>query len=358
MVATSTDLVTWEKTGATIAVPQEGYDPTDWRDPWVVFDEENQQWVMILGTRKAGPKTQLTGSTVYFTSTDHETWEFQGDFWAPEQFTMHEMPDVFREGDWWYHLITEYSDKSKTIYRRSRSLFGPWEEPEDDAFDGRAYYAARSFSDGERRYLFGWVATRWDDDDTKLWQWGGTLVVHEIVVREDGTLGTKIPDGVLAHLGATPLAQVAPFALERADGLAQQVLAQDVPSPVLVSTTISVTPGTKEVGLRFAEDLEANVGYRFSLIVDEGRLEFEKRPNWPWGQVDNRGIERPLPDLVDGGEHTLQLVLDADIATLYVDDVALNTRFDAPAGSALVLDVVSGSVQVGSTRVTSVPQQG
>jgi beta-fructofuranosidase len=52
------------------------------------------------------------------------------------------------------------------------------------------------------------------------------------------------------------------------------------------------------------------------------------------------------------------LVLDADIATLYVDDVALNTRFDAPAGSALVLDVVSGSVQVGSTRVTSVPQQG
>jgi beta-fructofuranosidase len=271
---------------------------------------------------------------------------------------MHEMPDVFREGDWWYHLITEYSDKSKTIYRRSRSLFGPWEEPEDDAFDGRAYYAARSFSDGERRYLFGWVATRWDDDDTKLWQWGGTLVVHEIVVREDGTLGTKIPDGVLAHLGATPLAQVAPFALERADGLAQQVLAQDVPSPVLVSTTISVTPGTKEVGLRFAEDLEANVGYRFSLIVDEGRLEFEKRPNWPWGQVDNRGIERPLPDLVDGGEHTLQLVLDADIATLYVDDVALNTRFDAPAGSALVLDVVSGSVQVGSTRVTSVPQQG
>jgi beta-fructofuranosidase len=74
--------------------------------------------------------------------------------------------------------------------------------------------------------------------------------------------------------------------------------------------------------------------------------------------VDNRGIERPLPDLVDGGEHTLQLVLDADIATLYVDDVALNTRFDAPAGSALVLDVVSGSVQVGSTRVTSVPQQG
>src|SRR5699024_12825218 len=49
----------------------------DWRDPWVIYVEDAGQWVMILGTRKAGPKTQLSGSTVYFTSTDHETWEFQ-----------------------------------------------------------------------------------------------------------------------------------------------------------------------------------------------------------------------------------------------------------------------------------------
>ena len=47
-------------------------------------------------------------------------------------------------GDWWYLLTTEYSENSKTIYRKSRSIYGPWQMPDDDAFDGRAYYAARS----------------------------------------------------------------------------------------------------------------------------------------------------------------------------------------------------------------------
>jgi len=54
---------------------------------------------------------------------------------------MHEMPDLFRMGDRWYLLTTEYSDRSKTVYRSSESLAGPWTSPVDDAFDGRAYYA-------------------------------------------------------------------------------------------------------------------------------------------------------------------------------------------------------------------------
>ena len=353
MIAESDDLIHWRKTDKSLVAPQDGYDPDDWRDPWVIYDEDAGQWVMILGTRKAGPKTQLSGSTVYFTSTDHENWEFQGDFWAPGLFTMHEMPDVFREGDWWYHLVTEYSDKSKTIYRRSRSLYGPWEAPEDDAFDGRPYYAARSVSDGENRYLVGWVATRWDDDDTKTWQWGGTLVVHQIVVREDGTLGVKMPDAVREHLAASTATTIEPFTLLRSDGLAQRILAESVPQPCLLETTLKVATGTREVNLRFGEDTATDIGYQFSMVVDEHRLEFDKRPNWPWGQLDNRGLERPLPDLTDGQEHRLKLVLDEDIATLYVDDTALSTRFNNPAGSAVLLDVIEGAVEIGATSVAT-----
>ena len=26
---------------------------------------------------------------------------------------MHEMPDLFKIGDWWHHIVTEYSDRSK-----------------------------------------------------------------------------------------------------------------------------------------------------------------------------------------------------------------------------------------------------
>ena len=88
---------------------------------------------------------------------------------------MHEMPDLFRIGDFWYLLTTEYSDKSKTVYRVSKTLDGPWIAPLDDAFDGSAYYAARSCSDGNKRYLFGWVPTKENQNDLAEWQWGVRL---------------------------------------------------------------------------------------------------------------------------------------------------------------------------------------
>ena len=86
-------------------------DPDDWRDPWVIRDEEKEEYLLILGTRKAGHKTQQTGRTVKFSSKDLKDWKFEGDFWAPDLYTMHEMPDLFKMGDWWYHIVTEYSDR-------------------------------------------------------------------------------------------------------------------------------------------------------------------------------------------------------------------------------------------------------
>jgi Glycosyl hydrolases family 32 N-terminal domain len=148
---------------------------------------------MILGARKDEDVIGVSGRTVWYTSTELEHWTFEGDFWAPDLYTMHEMPDLFRMGDRWYLLTTEYSDRSKTVYRSSESLAGPWTSPVDDAFDGRAYYAARSAADHNHRYLFGWVPTKQGDTDLGAWQWGGTLVVHEVYQRLDRSLGVRIP---------------------------------------------------------------------------------------------------------------------------------------------------------------------
>ena len=70
---------------------------------------------MILGARKLEGRKIRTGRTVSFSSTDLKHWDFKGDFWALDIFYMHEMPDIFKIGDMWYLLTTEYSDKSKTI---------------------------------------------------------------------------------------------------------------------------------------------------------------------------------------------------------------------------------------------------
>ena len=79
MHAYSDDLVTWHKTqDALTFTPQEGYDPDDWRDPWVIRDEENDQYLLILGARLQGPKTRQTGRTVKFTSKDLKNWTKHG----------------------------------------------------------------------------------------------------------------------------------------------------------------------------------------------------------------------------------------------------------------------------------------
>ena len=147
--ATSDDAVKWEKNIAeTLLPPQEGYDDRNWRDPFVLWDEENEEYMLILGTRVGEDKHLMTGRLVKFTSKDLNTWEFRGDWWNPGLYTMFEMPDLFKMGDWWYLVFSEYSDGNKTRYRMSRSINGPWTTPADDSFDGRAYYAARTAFDG------------------------------------------------------------------------------------------------------------------------------------------------------------------------------------------------------------------
>ena len=126
--ATSKDGITWEKSKEALEIPpQEGYDKRNWRDPFVLWDEEREEYLLILGARKGEDKRKQTGRLVHFTSKDLKKWEFKGDFWAPGIYTMFEMPEIFKMGDWWYLVFSEYSEGNKIHYRRSKNLYGPWE---------------------------------------------------------------------------------------------------------------------------------------------------------------------------------------------------------------------------------------
>lgn len=343
MIATSDDLVHWTKTERKLVVPQPGYDPDDWRDPFVLRDESINGWRMILGARTVEGDTVLTGRTVSFTSSDLDEWTFDGDFYAPGLYSMHEMPDVFKMGDWWYLLTTEYSDKSKTVYAMSRSLTGPWTVPDDDAFDGRAYYAARSAADGDRRFLFGWVPTKEQDQERLAWQWGGTLVVHEIEQRPDGTLGVKPPQPVLDTFA--PATRLEDVRLESSDAVVSATLAEHTGELFRFDGSVRVSPGTKSFSLRLYEDSESGDGYEFRFDLTDRALVFDRRPNFPWYRYDNKGLDRPL-ELDPTIEHRITLIVDDTIATVYVNGVALNARsYDRP-GRSIVLSVLRGSVEL------------
>jgi beta-fructofuranosidase len=282
---------------------------------------------------------------VHFTSADLQHWEFKGDFWAPNLFYMHEMPDIFKLGDTWYLLTTEYSDKSKTIYRSSKTLGGPWKAPLDGAFDGRAYYAARSHSDGKRRYLFGWVPTKEHEDDLGNWQWGGTLVVHEVFQREDGTLGVKAPEAVADAFAHKRTLFDTPLTLSSQDSSAETYLARNTGDLFKFEARLRFSVDTRSFGIRLFEDEASGEAYEFIFQVGENRVSFDRTPNLPWFRYMNKGLERPL-QLEANRTCTIQIIVDDTIATLYVAGVALNTRMYAKAGQALAIYVVDGRLDV------------
>ncbi len=351
MHAVSDDLVHWTKTQDKLTfTPQEGYDPDDWRDPFVLWDEDKQQYMLILGARLAGPKTVQSGRTVKFTSKDLKNWKFEGDFWAPGLFVMHEMVDLFKIGDWWYHVVTEYSDRSKMIYRMSKSIDGPWIAPKDDAFDGRAYYAGRTFCLNGHRILFGWVATKEDCDDRKNYEWAGTFVPHEVYQREDGTLGVKVPDTVWEAF--VNREKVEDFVLESPAGRTERVLKEHCGELFSVEADVTFSEGTHAFGIRVYDDVQTEQSYQFIFHCNEDRYLCEKNPNWPWYSYLSQGSERPIT-LEPGQKYHIRLIVDDTIGTIYVNGVALNARLYTKPGDALGIFASEGTIQVENCSIST-----
>ena len=349
--ATSQDGINWEKSKEALEIPpQSGYDRRNWRDPFVLWDEERQEYLLILGARKGEDKRKQTGRLVSFTSKDLEKWEFQGDFWSPGICTMFEMPEIFKMGDWWYLVFSEYSDGNKIHYRMSKSLYGPWIAPKDDAFDGRAYYAGRTAFDGKRRVLFGWVPTRDGDDDKNSYLWGGTFVPHEVFQREDGTLGVKPLDSVMeAFSGWKDLFNPC---MKTIDIKQESVLCEEAGVLTALETYLTFEEGTREISIKFYEDLETGVSYEYRFYVEENRIGFNKCPNYPWYQCFNIGLERSIV-LNAGEEYHIQLIVDNDIATLYVNGTALNVRLCDRPGNALSITVMNGAIKTRGTKIST-----
>ncbi len=157
MHAVSDDLDVWHKVpDDTFFAPADLYEPHDWRDPFVFWNAEAGEYWMLLAARlKDGPSLRR-GCTALCASRDLRHWEVRDPFWAPGLYYTHECPDLFHEKDWWYLVFSEFSSACVTRYRMARSLSGPWIAPRNDTFDGRAFYAAKTMSDGARRFVAGW----------------------------------------------------------------------------------------------------------------------------------------------------------------------------------------------------------
>lgn len=349
MRATSPDLRTWTKDQGFIFFAPEGYEKDDWRDPFVFWNEEAGEYWMLLAARKTSGPGRNRGCIALAASPDLQDWEVRKPFWAPDEYYTHECPDLFRIGDWWYLVYSTFSERCVTHYRMSQSLSGPWLAPANDTFDGRAYYAAKTAGDDKRRFIFGWLPTRSGEKDDGGWQWGGNLVVHEIIQRPDGILDVRIPDTVAARFSQPvkliPRPILGDWSIK--DGIIKissagrfsAIALGMMPDECMIETSIIYAKGAYNCGLLLRMDESLNTYYQVRLEPSNQRLVIDR---WPRPGDQPFMLERPLAMAPDR-PIKLRAIADGTCLVVYANDqIALSCRMYNHRAGNLGLFVTEG----------------
>jgi len=335
----------------------DGYESGDWRDPFVFRDGDI--WRMLVAARHAEGAERRRGTIAQLTSTDLNTWTSVAPFWDPRRYIAHECPDVFRWGDWWYLVYSEFSDAFRTRYRMARSLEGPWLVPQDDTIDSRAFYAAKTVARDGRRFFVGWIATREGESDDGAWQWAGTMSTLEATQNRDGTLSFHLPEEFFASFTepVDPGIAVLPARLDATGRFAQIIGDADLPDSYLLSAEIDFADGVEEVGILLRSTADGDEAGTIRLEPHRSRVVFDRWPRTLTGgeqwQISGDApfvFERPCE--LEAGRHRIEIVVSGDIVVAVIDRrVALSTRLYRRAGERVGVFVNGGTAEILSLEV-------
>jgi beta-fructofuranosidase len=369
--ATSADLAHWTKDARNpiLAADPRWFEPADWRDPFCFWNEEAGEYQMLITARLNDGPPSRRGCLALAASPDLETWEARGPWWSPTMCHTHECPDLFRLGEKWRLIYSQYGEYPRTEQRVADSLAGPWLAPDVDDFDGPRNYAAKTLGErparrspsggeGGRRLLFGWIATRKDENDAGPYEWGGHMSLPmELYPGPDGGLLVRCPEE-LARIAAEGTALALQPRLGEweskggklsgrcADGFAY-AFAPDAPPDLALQATIAPRAQTCGLLLRCAENLDAC--YMVRLEPRRQRLTFDRLPRLR----DTGSIEAERPMRIKPGKPiALRVFLEGSTVQVFAGDTtALSARaYDFKHGGLGVF-VACGEATFESLRV-------
>lgn len=371
MHATSSDdMASWTRHPEHTFGAPTGYESGDWRDPFVFYDEDAGIWRMLIAARHSDGPERRRGVIAQCVSTDLVTWEPTEPFWDPRRYIAHECPDVFKWGDWWYMVYSEFSENFTTRYRIARTLDGPWLVPHYDSIDGRAYYASKTAARDGRRFFFGWIASREGSRDDGAWQWAGTMSMLEATQRPDGTLdfgfaaetrdsfSEAVPVSLPGMEGDDSLVLSAP------DGYTASISEQEAPASFHASVDLDIEAGTTECGLLLRSSDDGDSSYIVRLEPKRNRMVFDRWPRrrtgdgqWEISGDEPFMIELERPCDLSAGRHLLEVIVENDLCVVNLDGrTTLSTRIYDRTGGHIGVFVGEGSATVQKLRVSVRPQ--
>ena len=339
------------------------YEEFDWRDPFVYWNEEDECYDMLLASRIKGGGELRGGCIALCKSKDLKQWTYEKPFYAPGMYITMECPEIFKMGNYWYLVFSTFSDQFTTHYRISKSPNGPWEIPEDDVFDTRSDYAIKTASDGQRRFAFGWIASKYGNKDFGPWEWGGTMVFHELIQNpEDGTFKVRVIPGVKECYDEVqdmkPAAGYNSRITKTEKGI--HVISDTLGSGVYeipedcfsIEMDVCVKRG-HEFGIALHVDSEMEKGYFLRMNQRKKEVAWDMWPRsekgiYQWqikGDVPYQiETSRRLPD---ADEYHLLIIREDDICIVYInDEIVLSTRMYDHKGGYAGVYVVQGEVEL------------
>ena len=326
------------------------YSGPDWRDPRIIRREDLGEYWMLVAARANEGHAQ-TGCVGLCVSKDLKNWEYREPFYNPRRFAgACECPDFFRMGGWEYLVFSSYTTLFGTRYVKRRIGETGWKIPKNHRLDGRAFYAAKTADDGNRRCLFGWNPTKEEDlfgfwpkrqpgQDYRTWDWGRNMVIHQLTQQPDGDLGLCLPDGAESFFPVLSNRRMEPVTPGWREWDGQLVAAQEEscqtalcgPMPETGRFSVEMEAG-EAVCAGVALDLERDLSRGYFLCVEPQRRRLVFRS---WLRQSEEGgkafpydveLETALR-IPEDGIYRMEIVTEKSAGTVWVnEDAALSFR--------------------------------
>lgn len=321
------------------------YHGSDWRDPRVVYREDLQEYWMFLAARANKPHSQ-TGCVGLCVSKDLKKWEYREPIYFPQRFHgACECPDVFRMGDWYYLVFSAYTNLFGTYYVKCPVGGTQWQIPKNHRLDSRAFYAAKTAGTGMERYLFGWNPTKENDEygfwpqkfhgqDYQTWDWGGSMVIHQLHQLPDGDLAVAMPSQKKEML-AQPLAWsfhpvTEGWSLTHGQAEAvtqasqQMMILGEQPETMYCSVEIRAN-GADQAGLVLHGEKDMKEGYYLYVEPERGRFVYrsgirmgeEGGKTFPYDVELESAVRTP-----EDGVYRLEVLTEGSVGVAYVNQQA------------------------------------
>ncbi|HHU28493.1 TPA: DUF4975 domain-containing protein [bacterium] len=325
--ATSSDLITWTKH------PEDGFygGKNDFRDPYVLYMEEYDEYWMLITTRDNNH-----GVIALYTSTDLKSWKYDRIFFRNDVGSWNmECPTLIKYNDYWYLSYSEQGANRIVHYRYTKDLSKGWTKPTQDYFDSVGFYAGRIEKAFDRLFAFGWVGTKDYDIDSGNFNWAGNLVTHELIQKDNGELYPRIVkevDNKLSNkvnyniVNKSSSTNVSDNMIEFSGKSGYEYLMFDEleSKPTKITFSVTVTNGSK-FGLTFGASNKQYGPLNIMFNLQTKKIEFYNVEFSKISKTNSQasvGINAELGDSLD-----VVIVSEKECITIYINNqIALTTR--------------------------------